>query len=113
MLTTTLNDCAQKHFPKKRFAKFLEPYWNEELSNYHMVMPSKGSTWIDAGRPKCGSVYHSYKDAKREFRRLHRYHTTQYMLTIDHDLDNMAQSNSGNFWKTIKKRKSKQQSFSA
>ena len=35
------------------------------------------------------------------------------MLTIDHDLDNMAQSNSGNFWKTIKKRKSKQQSFSA
>ena len=109
----TLNDYAQKHFPNRRFAKFLKPYWNEELSNYHKVMTSKRSMCIDAGRPKCGSVYHSYKDAKREFRWLHRYHTTQYMLSIDHDLDSMAQSNSRNFWKTIKKRKSKQQSFSA
>ena len=83
MLTKTLNDCAQKHCPKKRFANFLKPYWNEELSNYHKVMTSKRSMWIDAGRPKCGSVYHSYKDAPR-------YHTTQYMLTIDHELDSMA-----------------------
>ena len=112
MLTKTLNDCAQKHFPNKRYTKFLKPYWNEELSYCHKVMTSKRSVCIDAGRPKCGSVYHSYKDAKREFRRLHRYHTTQYMLSIDHDLDSIAQSNSGNFWKTIEKRKSKQQSFS-
>ena len=112
MLTKTLNDCAQKHCPKKRFAKFLKPYWNKELSNDHKIMTCKRSMWIDEGRPKCGSVYHSYKDAKREFRRLHRYHTTQYMLTIDHELDSMAQSNSVNFWKTIKKRKTKQQSFS-
>ena len=88
----TLNDYAQKHFPNRRFAKFLKSYWNEELSNYHMVMPSKKSVWIDAGIPKCGSVYHSYKDAKREFRRLHRYHATQYMLTIDHDLDKLSQT---------------------
>ena len=35
------------------------------------------------------------------------------MLSIDHELDSIAQSNSVNFWKTIKKRKAKQQSFSA
>ena len=67
MLTKTLNDYAHKHFPMKRYAKFLKPYWNEELSNYHKIMTSKSSMWIDAGRPKCGSVYHSYKDAKLSF----------------------------------------------
>ena len=66
MLTKTLNDCAQKHFPNKRYAKFLKPYWNEE-SYCHKVMTSKRSVCIDAGRPKCGSVYHSYKDAKLSF----------------------------------------------
>jgi len=38
MLTKTLKDYAQKHFPKKIFAKLLKPYWNVELSNYHTIM---------------------------------------------------------------------------
>jgi len=35
------------------------------------------------------------------------------MLSIDHDLNSMAQLNSGIFWETIKKHTSKRQSFSA
>jgi len=68
---------------------------------------------IEAERPTCGSVYQSNTNVKREFRRLHKYHTRQYMLSIEHDLDSMAQSKSRHFWKTIKNRKAKQQSYCA
>ena len=53
MLTKPLHDCAQKHCPKKRFAKFLKPYWNEDLI-ITRLLPVRGICGLMRGDQSAG-----------------------------------------------------------
>ena len=60
--------------------------------------------WRCEGRPRNGPLYENYKAAKCDFRRLHRRCVGQYLQKLDNDLDYLAASDSGRFWKQVKKR---------
>ena len=63
--------------------------------------------WISDGKPRSVNYisYREYKNAKREFRKLHRQCASNYLKKVDEDIDNSAGMDSDYFWKLINSRK--------
>jgi hypothetical protein len=65
---------CSKSFPKKKYRKYMKPYWSIELSQCHEEMKQAREVWCRAGRPRGinHKEYANYKSAKTKFRKLHR-----------------------------------------
>lgn len=65
--------------------------------------------WCRAGRPRYenDSDYINYKNAKRIFRRMHRYGVEIYLNLLNQDLDKNVEIDADKFWKVVKSRKQK------
>ncbi|WAR26627.1 LOW QUALITY PROTEIN: hypothetical protein MAR_012331 [Mya arenaria] len=55
MLAVKLSYYADTCIPKKRFMKFLKPYWNTNLKNAHKHMRALKIVWCADGRPRGGT----------------------------------------------------------
>ena len=105
-----LKSASEKCFRKTEFKKFLKPYWNRESSDLHKNMKALRRNWITAGRPRDLQNYHyfKYKEAKRLFRKKkHRNCIDKYLQKLNDDIDNLAEVDSGLFWREINKRRKK------
>ena len=103
----SLDKASDSSFPKTCLKKYLKPYWNETLSALHKDIKSKRSNWIITGHPRDGDneYYKSYKNAKKIFRRLHRQTVQNYLKQMHKDIDNLAEVDSGMFWREVKLRR--------
>ena len=100
---------SDKYLPQSKFRKFLKPYWNNDLKYLHKTMRSKRQVWILDGKPR-SSIYVSYKEyknAKKQFRKLHRQCANRYLKLRDEEIDKDADVDSDYFWKLINSRKDK------
>ena len=63
--------------------------------------------WCNAGRPRqCLKVsYRQYKAAKCDFKRLHRKVVSEYLKSLNDDIDRSAEINSCRFWKLVNARR--------
>ncbi|KAL4220325.1 hypothetical protein ACF0H5_020732 [Mactra antiquata] len=106
-LTEKIHKYANQVFPKRSYKSHLKPYWNNDLTNAHKHMKFLRNAWCGAGRPrnKCHEAYHNYKQAKCDFRRLHRRIVMNYLHQKDLELDQAAELDANRFWKTVKSRR--------
>ena len=93
--------------PVSKYKQYLKPYWSIELGNAHTHMKEKRRLWCREGRPRdiTNLFYIEYKNAKRDFKRLHNYHVNQYLRQLDHEIDKTAEADSEKFWKIVNSRK--------
>ena len=104
-----LNELAGSYLPQSKFRKFLKPYLNNDLKYLQKTMRSKRQVWILDGKPR-SSIYVSYKEyknAKKQFRKLHRQCANRYLKQRDEEIDKAADVDSDYFWKLINSRKIK------
>ena len=83
------------------YRPYLKPYWSSELRRYHGVMRYKRRVWIESGRPRGNDYtsYSEYKEAKRQFRKLHRNCSYNYLQEINRNIDAAADIDSPYFWR--------------
>ena len=108
-LVNRLNDTTKKCIPKSKFKPHLKPYWNKELTDAHQLMKYKRTLWRETGKTR-GSTYLAYRDykqAKTEFRKLHRKIVSQYLKELDDQINTAAEIDSKRFWKLIISMRSK------
>ncbi|WAR05695.1 hypothetical protein MAR_021064, partial [Mya arenaria] len=101
----TLIKGANSSFPKRRFKRFLKPYWSESLTKEHMSMWDACELWRRAGRPRVPTdvMFVAYKSAKRKFRLAQRWCIEEYLATIDNTLEHIAKTDP--VWKTVNSRR--------
>ena len=87
--------------PNSSYRPYLKPYWSAELRRYHVVMRYKRRVWIESGRPRGNDYtsYSEYKEAKRQFRKLHRNCSCNYLQEINRNIDAAADIDSPYFWR--------------
>ena len=108
-LVNCINDATKRHIPRSKFKSHLKPYWNKDLTNAHQMMINKRTLWIENGMPRglTHLSYRHYKQAKAEFRKLHRKVVAQYLKSLDDQINAAAEVDVKRFWKLIKSRRSK------
>lgn len=108
-LVYEIKKATQTSFPKKKFKRFLKPYWNQELGNLHREMKIKRGAWIKDGKPRNPnySSYFQYKSAKRDFRRSHRKFSDLFLKEQNEEIDRLAELDSGLFWRLVNNRRKK------
>ncbi|MEW8546461.1 MAG: reverse transcriptase domain-containing protein, partial [Candidatus Thiodiazotropha sp.] len=106
-LVSEISAAARKCFPVKKFHRFLKPYWNQELGDFHKCMKLKRSAWVAAGKPRESDclLYLEYKSAKREFRRCHRKCVNKYLQDQIDQIDKAAEVDSALFWRLVNARR--------
>ena len=99
-------------FPRSNFKRFLKPYWDSELRSACKKSKAKHRQWVRNGKPRGNnfSTYTEYKDAKRDFRKIHRKKVLDYMSKLHEEIDRYAEIDSKLFWQCIKRRQSKARS---
>lgn len=105
-LVSEITVTAQKCFPVKTFKHFLQPYWNQELRDFHKRMTLKRAAWVADGKLRdsgCWS-YKEYKNSKRIFRRCHRKYANKYLQNQLDQIDKAAEVDSSLFWRMINAR---------
>ena len=108
-LVNRLNDTTKKCISKSKFKPHLKPYWNKELTDAHQLMKYKRTLWKESGKPRGSTylAYREYKQAKTEFRKLHREIVSQYLKELDDQINTAAEIDTKRFLKLIKSRRSK------
>lgn len=107
LLSDRLVKYAAECFPKKKYVKFLKPYWNSELTAASKYMKHVRWLWCCAGRPRDTNdpSYIQYKSAKCDFRRLHRKCVINFLQSLNEDIDRCAEIDSNRFWKLVNSRR--------
>lgn len=106
-LVNEVKNTALQCFPIKQFKHFLKPYWSDELNTLHKDMKRKRAAWVSCGRPrgKESSAYNIYKNAKRLFRKKHRYAVDEYFKKKVDEIDKLAEVDSSLFWRLVNGRR--------
>ncbi|XP_069105877.1 uncharacterized protein [Argopecten irradians] len=65
-LVTCIQSTSERSLVKRKFCKFLKPYWNEHLKDLHRNMWRLRKEWIAAGRPRdpSSATFRLYKKCK-------------------------------------------------
>ena len=101
-LTNTILEVSKK-ICKKRFNKHEKPYWNSQLTTLSKHEKNVWHTWVDAGRPRCGPLYQTYKDTKKLFKKARISAEIEYekaqmdSISKSHDIDQKY------FWHLVNK----------
>ena len=109
-IINTLGDSIREvsdTLPSNVYNKALKPYWDKDLTALCRTKRNSRSVWVSAGKPRNrdSGVLQSYKDSKREFRKLQRrrIYETQNRNMVEfsesHDLDSKY------FWYIVNKQK--------
>ena len=101
-----LREVSGSVFKRSKFKKHLKPFWNDELKSLHQAMREERQKWKVNGQPRAvihPSFYH-YKEAKRLFRRKHRFYAEQYLSSLNEEFDKSADVDPETFWKLYNKR---------
>ena len=106
LIVSNLHAISRLCFRKPVFKPFLKPYWNDDLSKHHSLMKNFRSDWVNSGR-QSNYTFLSYKNAKREFRRLHRQSVEKYLSELDSEINRCAEVNQSDFWNLIRSRRHK------
>ncbi|MES9879758.1 MAG: reverse transcriptase family protein [Sedimenticola sp.] len=109
ILTRSLLDAANRSIPKRKFVRFLKPYWNNNIQEAHKYMKNLRMQWISDGRPRGDNYpsYVNYKEAKRSFRNLHRRQVDNYLTNINSEIDASAEFDRNYFWRLVNARRNK------
>lgn len=82
---------------------FLKPYWNSNLLKRHYELKQCRTNWLGHGRPRQSSKHFTtYKEAKREFQRLHWHFGKEFLKQQTDELDKSAEIDRDYFWRTVK-----------
>ena len=108
LLTDIIHASAAK-LPRSKFNKRAKPYWSAEVKAAHTSNRYYRKRWIEDGRPRTRDIqsYIRYKDAKREFRRVHRQHREAYDNSVFDELNRAAELDYRLFWKLLRKKSGK------
>ena len=92
MLTDIIYASAAK-LPRSKFNKRAKPYWSAEVKAAHTSNRYYRKRWIEDGRPRTRDIqsYVIYKNAKREFRRVHRQHREAFENSVFDELNRAAE----------------------
>ena len=91
---------SKQHVKPKR-------YWCPELSKLRDRKRCWWKLWVENGRPREGSVFSVYKDVKKAFRRISRYHVTNQTRNEHYKLYEMIKARDiTGFWNVIKRKRS-------
>ncbi|XP_060067316.1 uncharacterized protein LOC132547560 [Ylistrum balloti] len=106
LLTKGIHDTALSSLQKRKFNKFLKPYWKGELKELHRDMWRLRCIWDDEGRPRDpnSQSFCLYKDAKRKFRRKRRQLSENHLITLNSDIEEAADINQKSFWSLVRSR---------
>ncbi|XP_021367214.1 uncharacterized protein LOC110459333 [Mizuhopecten yessoensis] len=108
--TNELVNCIQRTservLPKRKFCRFLKPYWNNHLKELHRNMWRLRLEWISQGRPRdpLSNTFRLYKNAKCLFRKRHRQVSEDHIVNLNNDIEKCADVNQKSFWSLIKSR---------
>lgn len=102
-----ITDAASITLPQVIFKKYLKPYWNKELSNFHNSMLEMRRKWYDDGKPRGYDhpSYVEYKSIKRQFRKSLREAFDKYMSDQLNEIERSGEIDQKLFWNLYKKRK--------
>jgi hypothetical protein len=112
LIVSLTNKANSICFPVAKFKPFLKPYWDIELKNACKISKALRRKWIIDGKPRGNDSksYKDYKNAKREYRKIHLHKVDQYLIRLHEEIDNYAEVDSKMFWKCINRRRSKSRS---
>ncbi len=102
-IVKSISDASNKSIKERKFKHFLKPYWNSCLTELNKKLKLLRNEWVLNGKPRdSASSFVNYKNAKREFRRLHRHQVKNYLYNEDRKLDECAELDQNRFWQTFK-----------
>lgn len=107
-ITNSLLKAGYECIPKSEFRPYLKPYWkSNNLNDNHYKMRQCRKQWVSESRPRDSSSnsYCEYKDAKREFRRLHRKAKRKAKKDILDELQKSSEIDVNTFYKTVRKQR--------
>ena len=91
---------SKQHVKPKR-------YWCPEFSKLRDRKRFRWKLWVENGRPREGFVFSVYKDVKKAFRRISRYHVTNQTRNEHYKLYEMIKARDmTGFWNVIKRKRS-------
>ncbi|XP_060075468.1 uncharacterized protein LOC132555135 [Ylistrum balloti] len=98
---------SDRVLPKRKFCKFLKPYWNGQLKELHRNTWRLRQVWVSEGRPRGSNTrsFRLYKDSKRLFRNKHRQISEKHIVDLNDEIEKCADVDQKSFWSLINKRR--------
>ncbi|KAL4220064.1 hypothetical protein ACF0H5_020475 [Mactra antiquata] len=106
-LVKSVKQASDSAIRKRRFKHFLKPYWCEELTKLKKDTIKWRSLWMERGKPRSyyDDSYIRYKEAKRNFRKVHRKCVASFMQKQDNEINSTAEVDSKRFWRLLNNRR--------
>ncbi len=103
--TSVMNKVSFEAVPRNTFKPYVKSYSTNELQIFRKRRDEKDRAWVTLGRPRYNDfeILVSYKEAKRNFRRVKRRAETAYELKEEHDIKNAEGINQNYFWHLVRK----------
>ena len=102
-------ETTSKSLPHVKFSKALKPYWDSDLKSLSKQEKNARWEWVQAGRPREADhpLNKSYKEAKKEFRKVQRQKAFVYEKESMEELSKSQEIDQRFFWYLINKSKGK------
>jgi hypothetical protein len=106
----TITKClkeASSVLKRSRYNHSIKPYWNDHLKQMSKAEKTVWHEWRDNGRPRSGSLYNSYKEAKKTFRKAMKMAEMEYQKQEMLKIANSSDLDQKFVWHMVNKAKKK------
>ena len=106
-IVACLISASESTISKRKFCKFLKPFWSNALKESHEIMRKSRWLWVTEGKPRNSASYYQYKQDKCAFRRNLRAAAHQYEQEEFERIDKLSELDQKGFWKVVNSKKPK------